>query len=44
MGLLDPSKEDERTEKKPRFLQDIAVVLVVVVILIVYAILEIFVI
>jgi hypothetical protein len=43
MGILDPSKEDQRDEKKPRFLQDIAVVLVVVALLLIYAVLEIFV-
>lgn len=42
MGLLDPSKEDQSEERKPRFLQDISVVLVVVGLLLVYAILEIF--
>lgn len=43
MGLFDPSKEDLREDRKPRFLQDISVVLVVVGLLLVYAILEIFV-
>jgi hypothetical protein len=43
MGLLDPSKEDKSEERKPRFLQDLAVVFVVVGLLLVYVILEIFV-
>jgi|GEM_PF-2952487 hypothetical protein len=43
MGLWDPSKEDEREEKKPRFLQDIAVALVVLGLFLIYLVLEIFV-
>lgn len=42
MGIFDPSKEDNREEKKPRFLQDLAVVFVVLGLALVYLILEIF--
>lgn len=44
MGLLDPSDEDMREEKKPRFLQDFAVVFVVLGMALIYLLLEIFVI
>ncbi|MEM7035517.1 MAG: hypothetical protein AAF570_00980 [Bacteroidota bacterium] len=43
MSLLDPSEEDKRVEKKPRFLQDFAVVFVVLGMLLIYVLLEIFV-
>ena len=40
MSLLDPSQEDQNPQKKPRFRQDIAVVVVFVVMLLVYLLLE----
>lgn len=43
MGLLDPSEEDQREEKKPRFLQDFAVLIVVGLAVLIYLLLEAFV-
>lgn len=40
MGLLDPSEDDRNQEKKPRFLQDFAVVIVFVAAILVYLLLE----
>jgi hypothetical protein len=43
MGLLDPSEDDLKEDRKPRFLQDFAVVFVVLGMFLVYLILELFV-
>lgn len=40
MGLFDPSKEDLREEKKPRFRQDLVTVVVILGMLLVYLLLE----
>lgn len=40
MGLLDPSEDDQQYEKKPRFLQDFAVVIIFLGAALIYAILE----
>lgn len=40
MSLLDPSDEDKNPQKKPRFRQDIAVVVVFAVMVLVYFLLE----
>lgn len=40
MGLLDPSDEDRREEKKPRFRQDLITTAVIVGMLLIYLILE----
>jgi hypothetical protein len=43
MGWLDPSDEDLKEDRKPRFLQDFAVVFIVVGMFLIYLILELFV-
>jgi hypothetical protein len=40
MGLMDPSEDDQRREKKPRFLQDMAVVFIFLAAALIYALLE----
>lgn len=40
MGLLDPSEDDQRREKKPRFLQDLAVVIIFLAAGLIYLLLE----
>jgi hypothetical protein len=40
MGLMDPSEEDQNEERKPRHLQDFAVVFVFLAAGLVYLILE----
>lgn len=40
MGLLDPSDEDLKEEKKPRFRQDLVTAAVILGMLLIYLILE----
>jgi hypothetical protein len=40
MGLMDPSQDDQQREKKPRFLQDMAVVIIFLLAALIYGILE----
>jgi hypothetical protein len=40
MSLLDPSEKDQEHEKKPRFLQDFAVVFIFVAAILIYFILD----
>lgn len=40
MGILDPSEEDQREEKKPRHFQDFIVVYVVLGMVLIYFLLE----
>jgi hypothetical protein len=40
MGLMDPSEDDQNKEKKPRFLQDFAVVFIFLAAGLIYLILE----
>jgi hypothetical protein len=40
MGLLDPSEDDQNQDKKPRFLQDFAVVIILVGAFLLYFILD----
>lgn len=40
MSLLDPSEDDEKDEKKPRFLQDFAVVIIFLAAILIYFILD----
>jgi hypothetical protein len=42
MGLMDPSEDDMKEDRKPRFLQDFAVVFIVVGMFLIYLILELF--
>jgi hypothetical protein len=40
MGLMDPSEDDQQREKKPRFIQDFAVVIIFLAAALIYVILE----
>jgi hypothetical protein len=40
MGLMDPSEDDQDKERKPRFLQDFAVVFIFLAAGLIYLILE----
>lgn len=40
MGLMDPSEDDKQGDKKPRFLQDFAVVIIFVSAALIYLLLE----
>ncbi|MFM2375357.1 MAG: hypothetical protein RLZZ165_454 [Bacteroidota bacterium] len=40
MGLMDPSEDDQRDEKKPRFAQEFAYIIVFVAAAAIYGLLE----